>query len=80
MNSETTVEQLLAQVDAASPDAPDRAFSLWVSEPLTLSGEPVSQNVAMALVLDRLLAKGFFPAGFEPDGAGRRYNYRFEGT
>jgi hypothetical protein len=80
MNSETTVEQLLAQVDAASPDAPDRAFSLWVSEALTLRGEPVSQNVAMALVLDRLLAKGFFPAGFEPAGAGRLYNYRFEGT
>ena len=80
MSSVTTVEQLLTQVDAASPESRDRTFTLWVPDSLTFKGEEISPNLAMTLVLDRLLAKGFFPAGFVPEGAGRRYNYRFEGA
>lgn len=80
MSSVATVEQLVIQADAASRDVADRSFSLWVPDALTFNGEPISQDFAMALVVDRLLAKGFFPDGFVPDGSGRRYNYRFEGA
>jgi hypothetical protein len=79
MRSVTSVEQLLTQVDAVSPGRTGDAFSIWVPESLTFNSEPIAQNVAMAILGDRLLGKGFYPAGFESGVAGRRYNYRFEG-
>jgi hypothetical protein len=78
MNAVGTVEQLLAQVEAARPDVQSPALTLWVPGALTFNGEPIPQAFAMAIVGDHLLAKGYFPAGFDIEGAGRRYNYRFE--
>ena len=79
MDSVPTVEELLAQVNSVDPKRGDSSFTLWVPGSLTLGGNPVAQDVAMAVVLDRVLAKGFFPDGFVAEGTGRRYNYRFEG-
>jgi hypothetical protein len=80
MNSVPTVEELLAQVDEFDPRRGNSSFTLWVPASLTLGGNPVAQDVAMAVVLDRVLAKGFFPEGFVPEGTGRRFTYRFEGV
>ena len=80
MNSASTVEELLDQVAKVDPTKGDKSFTLWVPGSLTFQGSPVGQDVAMAVVLDRLLDKGFFPDGFVAEGTGRRYNYRCEGS
>jgi hypothetical protein len=48
------------------PDA--RIFDLWVPEELTFEGTAITQEAAMAVVLDQLLARGFFPEGFDEAG------------
>lgn len=77
-----TVEELLEQVDSIQVSAESssvEAWELWVPNELTLNGEQVVQDVAMAIVCDRLLGKGFFPDGFRPGEGGRLYSYRWEG-
>lgn len=76
--SDATVEHLLAQVGRLDVKHAGPTFSLWVPEALTLGGKPASQDIAMALVLDQLLRKGYFPDGFEPGVGGRRYKYKNE--
>lgn len=71
-----TTEAFLAKVNAL-PDG-TRAFQLYVPSTLTLKGEPVAQNLAMALVLDCLLAKRLYPDGFEQQANGRLYKYTSE--
>ena len=79
MSSVSSLEELLTQVDEVDPKRGSSSFTLWVPSSLTLGGNAVTQDVAMAVVLDRVLSKGFFPDGFVAEGVGRRYNYRFEG-
>ena len=79
MNDVGAVEDLLTEVAALAPRRVGETCSLWVPNALTLEGNLLAQDVGMAIVLDALLAKGFFPAGFEPERGGRRYKYRFEG-
>ena len=43
-----------------------------------MKGQPVAQDLAMAVVLDRLLGKNLFPDGFEQKGNGRLYRYKAE--
>ena len=45
-------------------------------EKLTLRGALVPSDVAMAALLDALLAKGFFPDGYVQEDRARRYRYR----
>lgn len=80
MISVSSVEELIALVDEVDPSRGTASFTLWVPNSLTLSGSPVAQDTAMAVVLDRILAKGYFPDGFVEEGPGRRYNFRFEGA
>src|SRR5262249_46937049 len=52
--SSHTIEALLAQIEALPEGI--KAFELFVPQELTWKGNPVAQNVAMAIVLDKLLA------------------------
>lgn len=40
-------------------------LELWVPDALTIHGRPVPNDVGMAVVLDALLAKAFFPDGLQ---------------
>ena len=74
-----TVESLLELVAAVpdlSTDGAPTDFTLWVPETLTLNGDAVPQDAAMAVVLDKLLGLDFFPDGFEQGDGGRLYKYQ----
>ncbi len=71
-----TVEELLREIGSWSTDA--SATDLWVPQQLTLNGNPVQQDAAMAIVLDKILGLGLFPDGFSEGAGGRFYRYRRE--
>ncbi len=71
-----TLEDLLACVEAIPPGV--ARFDLWVPEHLTLSESAVGQEAAMAVLLDKLLAKSLFPLGFVAETGGRVYQYQRE--
>jgi hypothetical protein len=76
MSEDGSVEGLLRKIDQISPLTTD--FDLWVPGRLTLHGTEAPSDVAMAVVLDRLLGKRFMPAGFTPRVDGRAFHYRRE--
>jgi hypothetical protein len=51
-------------------------LDLFVPADLTLRDKPVPADVAMAVILDKLLAAGFDPLGFSQAAHGRFYHYR----
>ena len=59
--SSGTLEDLLAQVGALP--AGTTSFDLYVPQDLTWQGRPVTQNLAMTLVLDKLMGKSLYPKG-----------------
>ena len=69
-----TIEALLAQVEMLPEST--KTFELFVPQDLTWQGRPVAQNMAMAIVLDKLLGKKLYPDGFEQRPTGRRYKYK----
>jgi hypothetical protein len=71
--SSGTLEDLLAQVEALP--AGSKSFELYVPQDLTWKGRPVTQNLAMTLVVDKLLGKSLYPKGFDRKPHGRRYKY-----
>jgi hypothetical protein len=71
-----TVEQLVAEVDALPSGA--TSLELWVPDQLTLRGEVVSKDIAMAVLLDKVLEHGLYPQGFTPHPAGAVYRYAAE--
>ena len=71
-----SVELLLDKVGLWS-DAAVNA-DLWVPDELTLCGRVVAHDIALAIVLDRILARGLFPAGFSRGNGGRLYHYKRE--
>ena len=71
--SSATIESLLTQVDALPEGT--QAFELFVPKDLTWQGAPVAQDMAMAIVVDKLLGKELYPAGFDQTPTGRRYKY-----
>ena len=68
-----TVEELVAAVAALPPGC--KSLELWVPNHLTLRGEAVVKDIAMAMVLDEALARGLLPQGVvsHPTGAVHRY-------
>lgn len=68
-----TVENLIREVE--SWGVVSSTAELWVPEHLTLEGEPVPQDIAMAIVCDKLLSLEVFPKGFSPGLGGRLYRY-----
>lgn len=79
MSDVAAVEDLLAQVAAFAPREVGEIFELWVPDSLTYRGNLLAHDIAMAMVLDSLLAKELSPMGFDSERGGRRYRYRFEG-
>jgi hypothetical protein len=69
-----TIEALLDEAEAV-PMGTDK-FELFVPQDLTWQGQPVAQNMAMAIVLDKLLGKHLYPDGFDQRPTGRRYKYK----
>ncbi len=70
------VEDLIQQVGSWSPDS--TVAELWVAKHLTFHGEPVEQDIAMAIVGDKVLSFGYFPGGFSASTGGRLYRYNRE--
>lgn len=73
MQSSSTVEELLARVDAI-PEG-QGSFQIWVPSQLTLHNEAVVADLAMGFLLDRIIGKGLYPRGFEEGDGGRLYKY-----
>ena len=73
---ETEVKDVQKIVNSIPDDAD--SCELSISDNLTLDGQPVPQDVAMAIIMDGLLANGFFPDGFKVVPGGKRYKYKRE--
>ena len=71
-----SVEALLEEI-ALWPDSAASA-DLWVPNDVTLNGNAVAPDVAIAALLDRALSGGWFPNGFSTDSGGRLYHYKRE--
>jgi hypothetical protein len=71
-----SVEALLNEVAQWSGAA--ASADLWVPDELTLQGQVVGKDIAMAIVLDKILALGLFPSGFSTGDGGRLYHYKRE--
>jgi hypothetical protein len=69
-----SVEEL--REEAADLAARESAFELWVPETLTLNGHAVRKDLAMAVLLDAILAFGFMPDGPTAGVGGATYRYR----
>jgi len=74
-DANNSVEALISQVKAMNVES-RATFELWVPQHLTFYGEPTPQDVAMALIVDQVLDKGFEPDGFTEGEGGRMYRYR----
>ena len=70
----TTVEELLAEIDRRAPGLTE--FRLWVPEKLSLQGALVPPDVAMVVIVGRLVSLDLFPDGFVEGRGGRTYIYR----
>jgi hypothetical protein len=68
-----TVEALLSELDVMSPV--DGCFKLWVPRDLTFRGQSVPVDVAMAILLDKILGMKYQPNGFSEGDGGRLYKY-----
>jgi hypothetical protein len=71
-SSHGTVESLLLELDSISTED---GFELWVPQNLTLRGQPVRADVAMAILGDKIIGMGFLPDGFAEADGGRSYKY-----
>ena len=75
MRSSGTVEELLSEIGKVPAHDVGQRWELWVPELLRLRGARVGDDIAMAILLDALLAKGFYPDGFTDGEGGRTYRY-----
>jgi hypothetical protein len=70
-----TVEAILARIQELPSDGEPNRLELWIPEVLTLRGQAVANDVGMAVLLDALLAKSFFPDGVQAGDGGRLFRY-----
>ncbi|HSS50689.1 MAG TPA: hypothetical protein VLX28_17255 [Thermoanaerobaculia bacterium] len=75
MRSSGTVEELLSEIGKVPAHDVGHCWELWVPELLRLRGARVGDDIAMAILLDALLVKGFYPDGFTEGEGGRTYRY-----
>ena len=73
--SHGTVEAVLAHLDAI-PTVESQSFELWMPQHLTLNGQAARPDIAMALILDKILGMGYEPDGFSEADGGKVYRYR----
>jgi hypothetical protein len=71
-----TVEALVAELEALPSGA--TLLDLGVKNQLTLRGDLVAKDIAMAMVLDKALERGLFPQGFAVHPMGAVYRYAAE--
>jgi hypothetical protein len=71
-----TLETLLGSIQSSPSQS--ASLDLWVPEHLTYRRQPIAVEVAMSIVVDKLLSYGLFPNGFTPSEGGRMYHYRKE--
>jgi hypothetical protein len=71
----TSVEELLRAVSLLPEVGEPTSIELGVSDTLSFQGKPVPQDIAMAIVLDALLARGYVPNGVAEEPGGHRYRY-----
>jgi hypothetical protein len=74
-SSQGTVEGLIAELGRITPAGTQR-FELWVPQELTLRGERARLDVAMSIVLDKILGMGYTVDGFTAAEGGRVYRYK----
>ncbi len=74
MSEITSVEDIIAQVERTAPGA--ATLELWIPDKLLLRGKPVRQDIAMAIIVDRLSAFKLAPDGFLQGEGGRTYRYK----
>jgi hypothetical protein len=70
-----SVEEIVSQLDANAVGSTPK-FDLWVPHFLTFRGKPAHLDVAMALIVDEALGKGYEPDGFTENKGGRIYRFR----
>lgn len=75
MRSFGTVEELLAEIGKLPAHEVGQRWDLWVPELLRLRGARVGEDIARAILLDALLAKGFYPDGATDGDGGRTHHY-----
>jgi len=75
MQSSGTVEELLREIGKVPAHDVGQRWELWVPELLRLRGVRVGDDIAMAIVLDAPLAKGFYPDGVTEGEGGRTCRY-----
>jgi len=52
------------------------SFTLNIADSFTFAGQPDTMGMGMATVVDTILAKGFWPDGFEQKVGYRVYRYK----
>jgi hypothetical protein len=72
--TQVSVEDLFRQIDDIDSQS-NTQFSLVVPNRLTLNGRLVRSDVGAAILLDRILGKGYHPDGFIEKENGRTYRY-----
>jgi hypothetical protein len=74
-SSQDSVESLLSQIHGLAITSSQK-FELWVSRNLTLRGQTVTGDIAMAIILDKILGRSYEPDGFMEETGGRIYRYK----
>jgi hypothetical protein len=70
-----SVEQAKQAIEQYQGKAVDFVLPVSQDKNLTLGGEVIPRDAAMAVITDQILAKGWLPAGFEVKGQVRYYKY-----
>ncbi len=70
-----SVEQAKQVIEQYQGKAVDFVLPISQDKNLTLGGGVVPQDLAMAIITDQILAKGWLPAGFEVKDQVRYYKY-----
>lgn len=73
-----SLEDLLSTVAAFKPTRSGEVLELEVHESLSFRGAAIQLPVAMAVLVDALLAKQMFPAGYAEAPGCRRYRYEYQ--
>ena len=69
-----SAEEIADYVNAATITG-DR-FELAISDDSTFAGQPDTMGAGMAIIVDGILAQGYFPDGFEQRDGYRLYFYK----
>jgi|GEM_PF-3488106 len=70
-----SVEQAKQLIKECNTGPEKFVLPIPTSHPLTVQGQEVSADIAMAIITDEILAKGWMPDGFEEKNGMRYYKY-----